>query len=53
MDVNEVAWVQIHMLNQSNKKIFYSDKTVTLINMNNISNTVIRKNKATQKEESR
>ena len=33
-------------------KIFYSHKTVTLMNMNN-SNTVICKNKATQKGESR
>jgi len=34
-------------------KIFYSHKTVTLMNMNNISNTVICKTKATQKGESR
>jgi len=40
--------------NQKNKsKIFYSHKTVTLININNISNTEICKNKATQKVESR
>jgi len=34
-------------------KIFYSHTTVTLMNMNNISNTVTCKNKAAQKEESR
>ena len=34
-------------------KIFHSHKTVTSMNMTNISNTVICKNKATQKGESR
>ena len=33
-------------------KIFYSYKTVTLMDMNNISNTLICENKATQKGES-
>src|SRR6218665_3308714 len=45
------VYIYMHVCMYQNKKmkskIFYSHKTVTLINMNNISNTVICKSKAT------
>jgi len=44
------VYVYMHVCMYQNQKIkskiFYSHKTLTLINMNNISNTVICKNKA-------
>jgi len=43
----------MHQNQKIKSKIFHSRKTVTSMNMNNISNTVICENKATQKGESR